>query len=226
MGFQALPLACETKVNVESTPMRMAARFQSLFPVLANVLLAGLPLSMAGNAAEGSNTAISMTYSLRWSLDPADTNRFRVEVTGLSRALVQQLERADWNVAQWQQVLAAYADQGDLIADMGLPPMLGAYRVASNSVRFDPQFPLEPGVTYRAIFHPDRLPEHRGKGSSPIMAVFKAPSRPVNPTTVVTHVYPSGDVLPENLLKFYLHFSAPMKHCPGMSFWQHGESMV
>jgi hypothetical protein len=27
---------------------------------------------------------------------------------------------------------------------------------------------------------------------------------------VVTHIYPSADVLPENLLKFYVHFSAPM----------------
>jgi hypothetical protein len=196
--------------NVESTPMQMAARFQSLVPVLANVLLAVLPLSMAGNAAEGSDTAVSMTYSVRWSLDPADTNKFGVEVTGLSGATLQRLERADWKVAQWQPVLAVYADQGDLIADIGLPPMLGAYRVASNSVRFDAQFPLEPDVSYRAIFRPDRLPEHRGKASSPIMAVFKAPSRPLNPTTVVTHVYPSSDVLPENLLKFYLHFSAPM----------------
>jgi hypothetical protein len=30
------------------------------------------------------------------------------------------------------------------------------------------------------------------------------------PTTVVEHVYPSRNLLPENQLKFYLHFSAPM----------------
>src|SRR5207237_5315237 len=29
--------------------------------------------------------------------------------------------------------------------------------------------------------------------------------------TVVTRVYPSANVLPENLLKFYLYFSAPMR---------------
>src|SRR5207247_6148629 len=69
---------------------------------------------------------------------------------------------------------------------------------------------LEPGVNYRAIFHPDRLSGDRGKGGDPIMAAFKAPSRASIPTTVVTHVYPSADVLPENLLKFYVHFSAPM----------------
>src|SRR5206468_10491013 len=60
------------------------------------------------------------------------------------------------------------------------------------------------------IFHPSRLPGEPGKGGDPIMAVFKAPPRRSSPTTVVTHVYPSADVLPENLLKFYVHFSAPM----------------
>ena len=34
---------------------------------------------------------------------------------------------------------------------------------------------------------------------------------PVAPTTRVLHVYPSSDVLPENELKFYLSFSAPMQ---------------
>ena len=29
-------------------------------------------------------------------------------------------------------------------------------------------------------------------------------------STIVEHVYPSTDQLPENQLKFYLHFSAPM----------------
>jgi hypothetical protein len=32
----------------------------------------------------------------------------------------------------------------------------------------------------------------------------------MTPETVVTRVYPSADLLPENLLKFYVHFSAPM----------------
>ena len=164
------------------------------------------------NAAgqERSRIAPPQEYSVRWTPVPADTNKIAVEVTGLSRVAVQELQQSDWRLEQWQQALAVYADQGDLIADIGLPPMLGAYRVASNLFRFDPQFPLEPGVNYRAIFHPDRLPGDRGKGGEPIMAVFKAPSRQSSRTTVVTHVYPSADVLPENLLKFYVHFSAPM----------------
>ena len=35
-------------------------------------------------------------------------------------------------------------------------------------------------------------------------------AKPKTEPTVVTQVYPTSDKLPENQLKFYLHFSAPM----------------
>jgi hypothetical protein len=107
-------------------------------------------------------------------------------------------------------LLAVYADQGDVIADIGLPQMLGAYSVQSGALRFEPQFPLEPGLSYRAIFQPDQLPGERGLRNPPILSVFKAPRRRPNPSTVVSQIYPSAARLPENLLKFYVHFSAPM----------------
>ena len=181
--------------------------------VVANLLAGALALfQTVANAAveERSRAAPPQNYSVRWTTDPADTNKIGVEVTGLSADTIQELQRPEWKPAQWQELLSVYAGQGDLISDIGLLPMLGVYRVVSNLFRFDPQFPLEPGVNYRAIFHPDRLPGDRAKGGDPIMADFKAPSRQSSPTTVVTHVYPSADVLPENLLKFYVHFSAPM----------------
>src|SRR5262249_13194478 len=39
---------------------------------------------------------------------------------------------------------------------------------------------------------------------------FFEPKAPAKPTTVVEHVYPTRSKLPENQLKFYVHFSAPM----------------
>ena len=41
-------------------------------------------------------------------------------------------------------------------------------------------------------------------------AKFEIAARPVERPTVVSQIYPSTDRLPENQLKFYLHFSAPM----------------
>jgi hypothetical protein len=89
--------------------------------------------------------------------------------------------------------------------------MLGAYRVQADALRFDPQFPLEPGVQYQAVFHPDLLPGGGPPDASPINSAFNAPRRDTSPTTEVRRVYPSADTLPENLLKFYIHFTGPMR---------------
>jgi hypothetical protein len=48
------------------------------------------------------------------------------------------------------------------------------------------------------------------------IATFALPKKPVAATTRVAAVYPSGDTLPENVLKLYLHFSAPMSR--GMAY--------
>lgn len=141
-------------------------------------------------------SASAQTPTLRW------VGTASVEVTGLPPALLQRLQRL--TPPQWQRLLVVYAGQ-----DETLPPMLGSYRVESNVLRFTPQFPLAPGVTYRAIFRPANLPGAKAK-TAPLTAIFQAPARDATPTTVVSHVYPSTDVVPENLLKFYLHFSAPM----------------
>jgi Big-like domain-containing protein len=148
--------------------------------------------------------------AVRWTPDPTDTNKIVVEVAGLSTAALEQLQQSDWKLAQWQRLLPVYAGQGDLTADIGLPPMIGAYQIESAVLRFKPQFPLQRGIKYRAIFHSDQLPGERSSGGGLVAADFEVPSRQLNPTTVVSRVYPSGDVLPENLLKFYVHFSAPM----------------
>ena len=39
---------------------------------------------------------------------------------------------------------------------------------------------------------------------------FTLPSPPQTPETRITAIYPTSDELPENLLKFYIHFSSPM----------------
>ena len=50
---------------------------------------------------------------------------------------------------------------------------------------------------------------HTGKGRPPIQALLTLPVVEKD-RTIVSDVYPTGDV-PENLLKLYLHFSAPMR---------------
>jgi len=83
-----------------------------------------------------------------------------------------------------------------------VPNMLGRYRIENGALIFAPQFPPQPGVTYKATA---RIP-----GRAPLSAVFSIPKADMTPKTVVERVYPSVNVLPENQLKFYIHFSSPM----------------
>ncbi|GAB4143891.1 MAG: hypothetical protein Tsb009_15290 [Planctomycetaceae bacterium] len=88
-------------------------------------------------------------------------------------------------------------------------PMLGEYQIRKNRIIFTPRFPLEPGVNYRAVFSPKFLPQ-KTKPQEPIIYRFSIRAKNSTPAAQVTQVFPSGKSLPENLLKFYIHFSAPM----------------
>ncbi len=83
------------------------------------------------------------------------------------------------------------------------PALLGESAEADGTVRFVPSHPLAPGARYRATLsrpgRPDEVLDHR------------VPSRPPAAAAVVERIYPSPDRLPANLLKFYLHFSRPMR---------------
>ena len=147
---------------------------------------------------------------LSWVNDPADTNRWHVEVSKLNASTLQMLRRANWSRAQWEKLLAVRVEQGDLLGDVGVPTMIGSYVVDERVVRFTPQFPLQPGVKYRATFYPTTLRD-AGTPGRILNAAFKLAPRAVASTTVVKQIYPSADTVPENLLKFYIHFSAPMR---------------
>src|SRR5262249_51585849 len=94
--------------------------------------------------------------------------------------------------------------------DRSLPPVLGAYRVEGAVVRFEPRFPLVPGGAYRAVLDPSQVPGR--KDGKPVEVKLSLPKPAPKPPTVVTTVYPTADRLPENALRFYLQFSAPMRH--------------
>lgn len=174
-----------------------------LFPII--LLCSFVPLTLCVEKAQ-SGAASQTQFSIHWTPEPTNAGRVAVEISGLSDTALKRLQQANWKPPQWQRLLSVYAGQG---SDQSLPPMLGAYRVQAGVLRFEPQFPLEPGVAYRAVFRPDQLPGARGS-NAPVTSDFQLPPRNTTPTTVVSHVYPSAGLLPENLLKFYVHFSAPM----------------
>jgi hypothetical protein len=83
-----------------------------------------------------------------------------------------------------------------------VPALLGRYGVENGALVFTPQYPIQAGVRYKATAH---IP-----GMAPVSAVADIPKKTIVPSTVVADVYPSLGVLPENQLKFYIHFSNSM----------------
>jgi hypothetical protein len=90
-----------------------------------------------------------------------------------------------------------------------LPNVFGRYQILENGVRFIPRFPFERGVRYRATFDPQPLARFRLSEVSTLE--FSLPKESSALPTEVTQVFPSGACLPENLLRFYVRFSASMQ---------------
>ncbi len=114
-----------------------------------------------------------------------------------------------WTNEQWRKAFPVTVESADLVSSMELPPMLGRYWFRDGLVTFTPEYPLTPGLKYRATLNTAKFPDYLGKPVT-ITSTHTVAAVNMTPTTVVQAVYPSADVLPENLLKFYLHFSAPM----------------
>ncbi|HLK26765.1 MAG TPA: hypothetical protein VKT30_19080 [Caulobacteraceae bacterium] len=99
----------------------------------------------------------------------------------------------------WPEVLKVFASE-----DLAAPPMLGAYERDGREIVFTPRFPPAPALRLRAVFQPPI-----GK---PVETWFGGVPQPEQaPTTRVASVTPSGDVWPENILRLYVTFSAPMR---------------
>jgi hypothetical protein len=151
-------------------------------------------------------------------LNPEGDPRAGFYVVGLPAYAVLPLNHVPLSPDQWRVLFAVATVPSRSPGAVDLPPLLGSYRVDGPFLRFQPRFPLEPGVVYEARFDPGKLfaASEDVRRLPVVIARFTLPKAPVAATTRVAAVYPSGDTLPENLLKFYLHFSAPMSR--GMAY--------
>jgi len=133
-----------------------------------------------------------------------------IDVSGLSAATLRTLSGGSLTNEEWQGVLRVSVDPA-------APPVAGKYEVMDGVLRFTPLFPLDEGRQYTVVFNPSRVPGQPGR-ESPITLVVGRPASERVPSTVVTHVYPSGDTVPANHLRLYLHFSAPMDWRSGYDY--------
>ena len=86
-------------------------------------------------------------------------------------------------------------------AEGDLPALSGESEKTADGLVFRPRYPFRPGQGYRAV-----LREADG-GERTLRFTLE---QNAEPSTRLVAIYPSADVLPENQLRFYLQFSAPM----------------
>lgn len=129
--------------------------------------------------------------SIRFVHDPTGTSF----VDLISDSVADRKETDDWSKRFVVHVVAT-----DKTAEV--PAMLGSYQAIAGGVRFTPRYPLQPGLRYRA--------EYRAADGTTVSKEFQSPDRPPTAATEVAAVYPTAATLPENQLKFYLHFTAAM----------------
>jgi hypothetical protein len=131
-----------------------------------------------------------------------ETSRPTIDVVGIPAAAMTELAVLDSRDA-WTAVfkVSVGADQA---------PMVGQYSIEKDRVRFTPMFPLDHGRQYQVTFN--------APGASPVTSAVGLPAKDSTPKTTVAQVFPTSDVVPENQLRMYIHFSAPMGSRGGLDF--------
>jgi hypothetical protein len=121
-----------------------------------------------------------------------------VEVTNLSKnTLTRFTKLSAKEQARVFRVVVAGGTEEELAAR---PPLAGTYSLSETRLRFEPQFPLVPGRDYVAILRAD-------PSTKPMRVTLALPKPSPGPRIAITAVYPSASRLPENTLRFYIHFS-------------------
>ena len=179
----------------------------------AGVAALAAALALAAACSQPSGQVAVAGGEPRIRLNTAPSGQRTVAVEGLPAADLAQLERSPPARDEWQALLRVQvARSGPAPAE--LPPVLGTYAVHGAALRFTPQFPFDPGQRYEVVLDPAALPSAR-RGSAPfplrpISTTVEVPAPDAAPSTRVVAVYPSALEVPENHLRLYIAFSAPM----------------
>jgi hypothetical protein len=134
---------------------------------------------------------------------------YAVVVTGFSGQELRALRTAQWGDEAWQSLLRV------TVADNQTAAVAGRYVVTNDALQFEPRFPFDPGRSYAVRLDPAKLPAPRA--GTVVEQSVALPARAHVPTAV-TAISPSAGVWPENVLRFYIHFSAPMSATSSADF--------
>ena len=92
------------------------------------------------------------------------------------------------------------------------PAVLGSVVRNGTTLIFKPRFTFMADLDYVAVFDlPTYCARTDCRATAPLQVKFRLPPPPTVEKSRVTAVFPSGSSVPANLLRLYVHFSAPMR---------------
>lgn len=126
-----------------------------------------------------------------------------LKISGWTEAELRELQTLD--AGALSRRLAVYPSEA-LPAGRkpAVPPVAGRFWVQDGSVRFAPRFPFAGGMSYALLV------ECHGDVDGAEVREIRRPDPEAATTTEVLAIYPTAAELPVNLLRVYVHFSAPM----------------
>lgn len=183
-----------------------------LLTALAAVLATAVTASGCAGRRPATEAFPPSTPAVRLASDPQSELFGTVSLVGLQPDALARFREETLAQWQWDSLFPVYTG-GLPAADEAPQPVIGDYMVEEEAIRFRPRFPFAPGVTYGCIFDGalfDGLGGQTGAGTPVHRDTFTMPIPKVVASTVVEAIYPSGERVPENLLRMYVHFSAPI----------------
>ncbi len=172
----------------------------------------------AGSACGDSIPSATGPPQIRLVVPAGNEAAAFIEVRGLSASELDRLRAHEMTDAAWAALLRVTVKADAVVDPDDRPAMLGTYTVQSDTLRFTPRYPFDAGRPYQVVFDASRLPLAQPAGSSraPVVAVVSRPKTAAAPSTRVAQVYPTADQVPENQLRLYVQFSAPMGRRSGL----------
>jgi hypothetical protein len=161
--------------------------------LLATVTLSATLALRSAPADAGADVGPSFSWVIRGE-------RVVVEVSGLGDDLLSHIRGGGQARDVWTDILPVRVARPP--GDPEPLPIVGDYSLEGNTVRFTPRYPFLAGRTYSARL---RWPIDR----RPVESRHTLPAEAAGPPSRVVAVYPTTDLVPENLLKVYLEFSSP-----------------
>ncbi len=163
------------------------------------------PCLLLGGCGAEAKAARPERIEVLAQLERAAPSFGTITLRGLEPALLRRAASRRRSTA-----MVVLATHGDAVAP-GTPPLVGRWRVIDDALEFIPAFAPSGGMQLLVREDTAAL-AGREAPAPPLEARFEVPlDQRERPVTQLLAIHPAADTLPENQLRWYLEFSAPMR---------------